>query len=334
MGKGWDKGVPGVEFWEDIASASKPGAHLLSFGGSRTYHRMASAVEDAGWEIRDQIMWLYGSGFPKSLNVSKALDKANHAKRKVAEWAGWGTALKPAHEPIVVARKPLIGTITQNILAHGTGALNIEACRIGTQKEVPASPSRHLDTLTHGKYGAEDGTAGGFNPNLGRWPANVIHDGSKEVLNYFPSTNPSRKGKPRAGKSGNGWGMTATGAEYDDEGSAARFFYAAKAARSERNLGLDGKELLRVDKTHSDGRVWDIPGSHSKPRQNDHPTVKPLSLMEYLLKLVAFPKAVILDPFAGSGSTLIAAARLGIKCVGIELEERYCELAAARIRGC
>ncbi len=381
MGKSWDStGIAyNVELWRECLRVLKPGGHLLAFGGSRTYHRMAAAIEDSGFEIRDQIQWIYGSGFPKSLDVSKSIDKGTgenlkrqlrftewmrstgitakqideatetqmgshytthptqpaiatadlfdklrhllpevpeEIERLVAErtgiewnayknrevvgfqkrgnsvntdfmsggnditapatpeavkWEGWGTALKPAHEPIVVARKPLISTVAANVLTHGTGALNIDGCRVGCGKE-------------------------------GRWPANVIHDGSDDVVALFPD----RK--------------------------AARFFYCAKASKSERNAGLahlvkgDSPGLLKM---RQDGS---LDGNATAPRANIHPTVKPLALMRYLVRLVTPPNGIVLDPFLGSGTTAVAATLEGFEWVGCEMTEDYWPIIKARVR--
>jgi site-specific DNA-methyltransferase (adenine-specific) len=345
MGKDWDAtGIAfKVETWAEVLRVAKPGAFLLAFGGTRTFHRMMIAIEDAGWELRDTIMWVHSTGFPKSLDVSKALEahaltgksdskatatgeardreglhwsafpKSQKAQEAFApttelakQWAGWGTALKPSFEPIVVARKPLIGTVAQNVARYGTGAINIDGCRIGSTKRVPGGLSRtagiSLSGSVDGSLRKETGAEGGHNPNLGRWPANFIHDGSEEVLAEFPQTEPSRIGNPRSSqKSGDGWGMTATGAEYNDSGSAARFFYCAKASREDRDEG------------------------------NLHPTVKPVNLMRYLVRLVTPPKGVVLDPFMGSGSTGIAAIAEGVGFVGIEREPEYHKISTQRI---
>ena len=348
MGKGWDHSVPGPAYWSEALRVSKPGAHLLCFGGTRTFHRMACAIEDAGWEIRDCIMWVYGSGFPKSLDVSKAIDNAAGAEREVVgtklslpgyslapskggsntymgisgsdgdpvkevqitapatdeakQWDGWGTALKPAWEPIIVARKPLDGTVASNVLEYGTGAMNIDACRVPTEDDYQS-----LDVTQGGDHfsiGSKKQTRGTkFEPStFGRFPANLVHDGSDEVIALFPDTQPSRKGKPRSSAvPGDGWGMTHTGAEYDDSGSAARFFYCAKASAEDRGEG------------------------------NDHPTGKPRALREWLVKLVTTRDATVLDPFCGSGSTLVAAAGLGRGCIGIERDPHYCKIAERRL---
>ena len=287
MGKSWDaSGVAfRVDVWREALRVLKPGGHLLAFSGSRTYHRMAVAIEDAGFEIRDQIMWVYGSGFPKSLNLD-------------GDWSGWGTALKPAHEPIVVARKPLIGTVAQNVLAHGTGALNIDGCRVGTEVETwPASRSygraTEISFTSSGDNLYRSQKTGPAPP--GRWPANLIHDGSEEVVGMFPG---------------------------DEGASAARFFYGAKASKRDRDEGLrdGGIGALR------DG------GRPSEPRRNIHPTVKPTDLMRYLCRLVTPPGGLVLDPFTGSGSTGRGAVLEGFRFIGIELSPEYAAIARARIR--
>jgi site-specific DNA-methyltransferase (adenine-specific) len=290
----------------------KPGGHLLAFGGSRTYHRLACAVEDAGFEIRDQIMWVYGSGFPKSLNVSKAIDKMAGEPVKVGDarrWKGWGTALKPAHEPIVLARKPLDGTVAESVLTHGTGALNIDGCRVG-RADGDTSQAGHR-TLTFGSddepTSGGDGSGGWSQNDSGRFPANFIHDGSDEVLELFPEERQS--------------------------GSAARFFYCAKASRAEREAGLDDFDPKR----ESDRIADDLPGGDNPrnrtntARRNHHPTVKPIALMRYLVRLVTPPNGVVLDPFTGSGTTGIAARLEGFEFVGIEQSVEYADIAHGRI---
>lgn len=258
MGKTWDSsGIAyDVEMWRQVLRVLKPGAHLLAFGGSRTYHRLASAIEDAGFDIRDQIMWIYGSGFPKSRNLD-------------GDWEGWGTALKPAHEPIVMARKPLSGTVAANVLQHGTGALNIEAIRIGV-----ADGDERQGGFGQGKRPWQTGYIGGntvkVGSDVGRWPANVIHDGSSDVVALFPrdagAAAPVRGTEASAASNGDVTGERARvpGAFHGDVGSAARFFYCAKAGREDRDDGLDGVQA----------------------RKNFHPTVKPLDLMRYLCRMV------------------------------------------------
>jgi len=364
----------------------KPGGHLLAFGGTRTYHRLACAVEDAGFEIRDTIVWLYGSGFPKSLDVSKAIDKAAGAEREVvgvssvtgartgsvvnssdgvrpgrtfsndvevvnyrtvpetpeaARWEGWGTALKPAHEPIVVARKPLAGTVTDNVLEHGTGAINVDACRVGTTKATPASPSNHDSDITYGAYGTGDGRLGsGFDADTGRWPANVTLDTDAAALLDEQSGERSAGGKvngaepSRTGQNGiyGIWGRVEN-SPYDDAGGASRFFYTAKASRSERNAGCDDFEKRPI--------LWSAgeqnPGSFQadgteREARNFHPTVKPVDLMRWLVRLVTPPQGLILDCFTGSGTTGIAALLEGFRFLGIEREAEYVRIAEARIR--
>jgi len=410
MGKRWDYDVPSVEIWAECLRVLKPGGHLLAFAGTRTQHRMAVRIEDAGFEIRDMIAWVYGSGFPKSLDVSKAIDRMdaseeqerrrrrftawvrstgitsrqideatctnmgghyttaasqpaimtrkhleqcryllgdvpewvereadirsmesqNMASREVVgqdtkarstsgksalptiggstiyeswditapatpeaqQWAGWGTALKPSWECITMARKPLAGTVAANVLEHGTGALNVDGCRVGTSKNVPASVSKKTPGV------------GGHDPNLGRWPSNLIHDGSDEVVGLFPQTASGSGQKSTRGSSGNTFraGMP-TGETYEgDTGSAARFFYTAKATKAERQ-GVT------------------------------HPTVKPLDLMAYLCRLVTPPGGIVLDPFMGSGTTIKAAIGEGFNAIGIERDPAYFAMAEHRMNG-
>jgi site-specific DNA-methyltransferase (adenine-specific) len=343
MGKEWDHGVPGVPFWAEVFRVLKPGAHLLAFGGTRTYHRLACAIEDAGFEIRDQIGWAYGSGFPKSLDVSKAIDKAAGAERETvgrraygdghvqnsaksigfggcdpaadtrtvtaaatpeaAAWQGWGTALKPAWEPICVARKPLVGTVAANVLAHGTGALNIDGCRVGTD----VLPEQKAGQARIGTFERTDMVTP---ERVGRWPANLAHDGSDEVLACFPETK-SGSLLPHHKKSGDGLNGSGTfrirertgePSEWTcNSGSAARFFYCAKASNAERGEG------------------------------NTHPTVKPVALMRWLVRLVTPPGGTVLDPFAGSGTTGLAASIEQFDATLIEREPKYAAIARARI---
>ena len=289
MGKAWDHGVPGEVFWREALRVAKPGAHLLAFGGTRTFHRLTVAIEDAGWEIRDCVMWVYGSGFPKSHN---------------GEWGG--TALKPAWEPIIVARKPLIGTVAANVLAHGTGALNIDECRVGSTVETwPKTRSYAAGQMQPGHSGDTQST--GAVPG-GRWPANLIHDGSDEVTAGFPDAGGGFGVRGRGGQAyANGKGfantLAVTGQEvgYGDSGSAARFFYCAKASKADRN------------------------------DNNNHPTVKPTALMRYLCKLVTPLNGIILDPFMGSGSTGKAATLERFNFIGIDLSAEYVAIAQARI---
>ena len=350
MGKKWDYDVPSEDIWRECLRVLKPGGHLLAFAGTRTQHRMAVRIEDAGFEIRDMIAWVYGSGFPKSLDVSKAIDKAAGAERDVVgvredfakraskirvgvswadpelhdgsfsnpqnagqitapatpeaqQWSGWGTALKPALEPITVARKPLIGTVAANVLEHGTGGINVDGCRVAADDKTPA-PVGHFvgsEIGPTGLRGERDGRA----DNLGRWPANLIHDGSDEVVGLFPQTGaskstPRNNGEFKSVAKGRDLPHVTHGHD-DNGGSAARFFYCAKASKKDRDEG------------------------------NGHPTVKPTALMRYLCRLVTPPEGIVLDPFMGSGSTGKAAMLEGFHFIGIERDADYLEIAKARI---
>lgn len=328
MGKSWD--ASGVAFdpetWRHALRVLKPGGHLLAFSGSRTYHRMACAIEDAGFEIRDQIMWVYGSGFPKSHNLD-------------GTWSGWGTALKPAHEPIVVARKPFNGTVAANVLAHGTGALNIDGCRVDAGRDnLDLRVTQGVSTArTSWDARSESRT---FEPASGRWPANFIHDASDEVLRLFPETAPAKKNKISEGRSapfmqvggekdGGFSGRRDPSNSHDDAGgSAARFFYCAKASKRDREDGLDGFTLQAAGglQGRNDGSLGSI-----TIRRNHHPTVKPTDLMRYLCRLVTPPGGLVLDPFTGSGSTGRGAVLEGFRFIGIEMDAGYREIAIARI---
>ena len=305
MGRKWDYDVPSVDIWVECLRVLKPGGHLLAFAGTRTQHRMCVNIEDAGFDIRDMIAWVYGSGFPKSHNVSKAIDEAAGAEREIVrthvqskneriyghtvcssdgrgnkleqvwditapatpeaqQWEGWGTALKPALEPITVARKPFKGTVANNVLTHGTGAINIDECRVGTEVISQHGRSDSENVAMSGRNYAEDAGRSW----TGRWPANLIHDGSEEVTELF--------------------------------GDAQRFFYVPKCNKKDR----DG---------------------------STHPTMKPTDLMAYLCRLVTPPSGIVLDPFMGSGSTGKAAIREGFSFIGIEREDEYHAIALDRI---
>ena len=377
MGKRWDYDVPSVEVWAECIRVLKPGGHLLAFAGTRTQHRMAVRIEDAGFDIRDLIAWVYGSGFPKSLDVSKAIDREAGAEREVVgqkhvtnaaqgkglghgdlvggkvkagfiditapatpaarAWQGWGTALKPALEPITVARKPLDGTVAENVLAHGTGALNVDGCRVGTE------------TVRTQHTVKRDGSGPGWHPvatgesteHSGRWPANLIHDGSEEVVGLFPETNggafPAVQNSLGTGRSHSGWqGNVSPARDMADSGSAARFFYCAKAAKADRDAGCEGLEAkqgcadYRPNDDGTNGLQSRLHGASTKGG-NHHPTVKPTDLMRYLCRLVTPPGGVVLDPFTGSGSTGRGAILEGFRFVGIERESDYLAIARARI---
>lgn len=364
----------------EVLRVLKPGGHLLAFGAPRTYHRLACGVEDAGFEIRDCVAWLYGSGFPKSLDVSKAIDKgAGHWRGRAgdvrtangamtgpnyersdkgepvtaaaaAAAAGWGTALKPAFEPVVVARKPLVGTVAQNWLQHGTGALNIAGCSIDISDraayERNASGERgHAGTRSVDERGVTDLRPGGGSASEARWPANVALDEEAAVLldeqtgNLTSGANPRHRGSDKFRLAyGDFAGETECVPRRGvDTGGASRFFYCAKASTEERNHGLGGFAAVMphdgAGHVHTDGRAWDVPGSHSTARANHHPTVKPIALMRWLVRLVTPSGGLVLDPFAGSGTTGIAALREGFSFVGIEREAAYVAIARARIRG-
>ena len=369
MGKSWD--ASGIAYdqrvWVQCLRVLKPGGHMLAFSGSRTYHRMACAIEDAGFQIRDQIMWVYGSGFPKSLNISKAIDKQAGAEREngklkwkggtqlgvinddswkpkdvyesqpstdaAKEWDGWGTALKPAHEPIVMARKPLDGTVANNVLTHGVGGINIDGCRVGRADGDDSSAGNRTATFgTQDTLSGGDGSGGWSQNEEGRFPANFIHDGSDEVLELFPD---SKAGKPRDDRGTGGiWSESMgvpCGPQYGDKGSAARFFYCAKANKKDRNEGLDGFFEKRPDERTVTG-MGTFEEKGVAKQANHHPTVKPTDLMRYLCRLVTPPNGTVLDPFTGSGSTGKAAVLEGFNFIGIEQSAEYVEIAKARIR--
>jgi len=378
MGKKWDYDVPSVDIWQECLRVLKPGGHLLSFAGSRTYHRIACAIEDAGFEIRDQIMWVYGSGFPKSLNIGKAIDKMQGNEREVvgfemvdigiqsgsmhanresmivernitignSGWDGWGTALKPAHEPICVARKPISEpSIAANVLKWGTGAINIDGCRVGfvddADKAESVNKNQHADynsnngirVPTKGIYHGDNRPPENYNPTKGRFPANLIHDGSEEVVGLFPNAgNGHWSYKPAKDGGIYKYGLKdmPDGGSDKTVSSAARFFYCAKASRSERNAGLEGMPEKRPDERTNTGMGTFVEKGVAK-QSNHHPTVKPIELMRYLCRLVTPPGGIVLDPFAGSGSTGVACAEEGFGFIGIEREAEYCEIARARI---
>lgn len=334
MGKAWDASVPSKEVWEKVLKLLKPGGHLLCFAGTRTHHRMACAIEDAGLELRDTIMWVYGSGFPKNHNISKAIDKIAGAEREIVglsnrhgggitgngtsfelppkkhfetapategakQWDGWGTALKPAYEPVVVARMPIAEkNIAKNVLKYGTGAINIDGARVGSGGGTRKAPSAEK-CITDSVGGFLNAKAGLPVDGMGRFPANLIHDGSDELVSLL--------------------------------GDATRFFYCAKASKKDRDEGLEG---LQERQYSHDGRKTPIDNAYqrnSNKARNHHPTVKPTKLMRYLCRLVTPPGGTVLDPFMGSGSTGKACVLEGFSFIGIELDEEYLKIAKARI---
>uniref|UniRef100_A0A6H2A215 Putative methyltransferase n=1 Tax=viral metagenome TaxID=1070528 RepID=A0A6H2A215_9ZZZZ len=484
MGKDWDHGVPGSPFWIEALRVAKPGAFMLAFGGTRTFHRLAVAIEDAGWEIRDTIGWIYGQGFPKSHDISKAIDKVAGAERELGsenpnwrssrsniacpqgvlsaritapaidaarQWEGWGTALKPAWEPIIVARKPIEGTVANNVLRWGTGGINIDGCRVGTSqndKNIRINPTKSNGLKS--VFGIGDVNYGRGPATKGRWPANICHDGSDEVVGLFPNTGSGHSPKySKANPFGGNNDSPHNEHYFNDSGSAARFFYCAKSSKSDRNLGLDNTRTIKynipkiggvlckdvsmelveslqrvtsgtglVMKWHTgengesimgqcpldslfttlmgiskittsqilpslmssltngsilgancemenggspaenaeisstlDQGITSVhqelvlgvsrvvsemlsvisDGANWKQATNTHSTVKPTPLMRYLCRLVTPPNGIILDPFAGSGSTGKAAILEGFRFIGIELEMESVEIAVKRL---
>lgn len=303
LGKDWDSNIGEEEVYRQCYRVLKPGGHLLAFSAARTYHHLAMSVERSGFEIRDQIMWVYGSGFPKSQDVGRQIQKSLGVKEtkrikthdlrsnalmdgkgqaeldqviatdpEAKRWSGWGNALKPAHEPIVVAQKPMKHALYKNVQEWGVGALNIDACRVGDSESI------------------------------GRFPANLVHDGSQKVVELFPE-------------------------------DSQRFFYCAKVSRGERNIGCEDVEPKNMSYDGRDKHIENPYQRHNSIVANNHPTVKPVDLMRYLIKLVTPANSRVLDPFCGSGSTGMAAVELGHEFVGIELDPRYCDIARRRIQG-
>ena len=386
MGKDWDgvdeNGI-GIaqdpEMWRLLYNLLKPGAHLLAFSGSRTYHRMAVAIEDAGFEIRDQLIWMYGSGFPKSLNIGKAVDKINGTEaeqlptlpmqkkgdvgeisknRRCAiclkaiasgnpcqcdrtykasnEYNGYGTALKPAHEPCVLARKPISEkNIAENVLKWGTGGINIDESRVEADLVKDDLARGRKTSEGVGIWGNAAQTKHLEASQLGRFPANLIHDGSDEVVGLFPD-GAKQAGSPKKTTHKDGmFGIGTPGRIYkENNNSAARFFYCAKSSRAERNAGLEGFELKEPPASARTKPAEGRQNALGEPRQNHHPTVKPLSLTKYLANLIKPPTGGrLLVPFSGSGSEMIGALQAGWEYVeGVELTEEYIPIAEARIK--
>ncbi len=378
MGQTWDGGDIAADpaTWRAVFDVMKPGAHLVAFSHTRTYHRMAVAIEEAGFEIRDCLMWLYGSGFPKSHNVALGIDKAageadrgraiptasthlpggKYAAEKLtsnpveayeartaaaAPWVGWGTSLKPAYEPIVLARKPLEGTVAANTLAYGVGGLNIDATRIATTENLNGGA---YSGGTRAGWGSATGSLGdgaarldpsAFKQPLGRWPANVVHDGSEEVEAAFSAFGERGASAPVQGSEespasrGRVTGVRARvpGVFHADSGSASRFFYCSKASTQDRVfycrvcMGAFPAAELRQ-------HGHDLEGSD---HITSHPTVKPISLMRWLVRMVTPPGGQVLDPFAGTGTTLQAAAEEGMDSVGVEQDAEYAAMCQSRL---
>jgi site-specific DNA-methyltransferase (adenine-specific) len=379
MGKEWDAFVPQPIFWKECYRVLKHGGHVLSFAGTRTYDWMVIGLRLAGFEIRDQLAWIYGSGFPKSHDISKAIEKKFGAEREVVgkksgninampdgrpsrsnvaweseikeynittpatdqakQWQGWGTALKPALEPIVMARKPLDGTVADNVLKHGVGGINIDGCRVEHDETISVGfmKTNREKGLNSTSYGGEsDKRTEDWVSTQGRFPANVIHDGSDEVVALFPDVGGGsyKEANARHRKGfmlGDVNGTSNAPDNYGDSGSASRFFYTAKASQTERNWGLDGFES---DVT-TDGRNKPIDNAFNRgetQRKNIHPTVKPIDLMRYLVRLVTPKGGVCLDPFLGSGTTAVACKSEKFDYIGIELSQEYADIAEARIK--
>lgn len=321
MGKAWDNFVPQPVQWREVYRVLKPGGHVLAFAGTRTQDLMALGLRLAGFEIRDLVAWVYGSGFPKSHNLE-------------GEWKGYGTALKPALEPITLARKPLEGTVAANVLKWHTGAINVDGCRVGNfQNTTPSGVDRRNAKLAAIGYRPGEYQMGEKMPDTpaGRWPANLIHDGSDEVVGLFPQSSGGAwpaKGA-QFGMSGGERKQRGERTEMADSGSAARFFYCAKVSSSERNAGLSN---LPDKEWKGDGAAIPQRGERPfNPSKNNHPTVKPIALMRYLCRLITPPGGTVLDPWMGSGSTGVACKEEGFQFIGMEQDEGYYTIACHRM---
>lgn len=392
MGKEWDSFVPGPSIWKECLRVLKPGGHMVAFFGTRTYDIGVLAIRLAGFEIRNQLAWVFGSGFPKSRDISKDMDRIGGFEREVIgktkapgmaksnvdngqqtrttyefdklggpvsdaakQWEGWGTDLKPAMEPIVLARKPLEGTVAQNVMKHGVGGINIDGCRV--ESEPGGRPLRVVSPLKDDVEYNGGVLAGRLDGSLatskavgstdqGRFPANFIHDGSEEVVSLFPDSKgqiaPVKGSEPsHTGQNGiyGTFGRTSFDKREEEETSAARFFYCAKASASDRDEGLDDFELkqasgLPMRKAGVENSGEGLDGTKTfrdTKRKNIHPTTKPTTLMRYLCRLITPPGGTILDPFMGSGTTGKAAMYEGFNFVGVELMPEYMKIAEARI---
>jgi DNA modification methylase len=379
MNKHWDYDVPSKEVWREVLRVLKPGGHLLSFGGTRTYHRMVVQIEDAGFEIRDQIQWIYGSGFPKSHDISKSLDKRAGAKRKVIGEpkrsgkssrafqsednttagvhfdsqaataaatlaSGWGTALKPANEPIVLARRPFEGTQAQNARKwRNSGGLNIDASRIGTEEQWSMTGQKVVAGID-GSFLKGKKAIPRTGNSLGRWPANVLFDDTAaQILDAQSGFSKSAKNKVSDERKNKNKSMFIDGVHdasysHHDSGGASRFFYVAKTSKAERNRGMDGHEKkvtnLNAPPGTKGAQSPRAGANRAAAAANHHPTVKPIKLMEYLIRLITPLGGIVLDPFMGSGSTGVAALGLGFDFIGIERDKDYFAIAEKRINAC
>jgi len=358
MGMAWD--ATGIAFepatWFEVLRVLKPGGHLLAFGGTRTWHRMTCAMEDAGFEVRDCLMWLYGSGFPKSRDLGRALEaRPDGSGADEAGWEGWGTGLKPAWEPIVLARRPLTErSVAANLLRFGTGAINVEGCRItfaGPADEDESKTKNRHEAFGSGAranriYGGDPSSRRDYSAP-GRWPANLLLGHAEGCgdpggcapgcpvvdLDQQSGIRRSRRGRPRsAGSSTLGYHMTRTGTEHNDFGGASRFFYVAKASTAERNHGLGPITGPPGDQSDSADSNESRPSDPDGAGRNTHPCVKPVALMRYLCRLITPPGGTVLDPFMGSASTGVAAVAEGLAFQGIEAQPPYFDLARARMR--
>jgi site-specific DNA-methyltransferase (adenine-specific) len=321
MGKAWDNFVPQPMQWREVYRVLKPGGHVLAFAGTRTQDLMSLGLRLAGFEIRDLVAWVYGSGFPKSHNLE-------------GEWEGYGTALKPALEPITLARKPLEGTVAANMLKWHTGAINVDGCRVYRSADDRSgwseTGSKESENVAmSGKNYAREAKP---DNEQGRWPANLIHDGSDEVVGLFPVTTSGGGDKHGRKKStfcaSTDWEAFKGTSSGGDSGSAARFFYCAKVSPSERNAGLSD---LPDKEWKGDGAAIPQRGERPfNPSKNNHPTVKPIALMRYLCRLITPPGGSVLDPWMGSGSTGVACKEEGFRFIGMEQDEGYYTIARAR----
>ena len=339
MGKKWDSFVPSPTVWKECLRVLKHGGHIACFAGSRTQDLMGISLRLAGFELKETIMYIYGSGFPKGLDVAKGIQKLGLID-EAKQWEGWNSQLKPAYEPIILARKPLDGTVVNNVLKHGVGGLNVDACRVGSEQRHNKSnfnqPNKTACAyMTQGSETQGRETQG--RETQGRYPANLIHDGSEEATGGMPWTKSGgNKHNDMRQHTGGSFGGGQMSAEYiyDAGGSASRYFYCAKASNADRDEGLEGFELKQAFGKNGAGKRLTVGGSKDVelPRNNFHPTVKPTALMQYVTKLITPLNGTVLDPFMGSGSTGKACMLEGFNFTGIELSSEYLAIAEARIK--